>query len=296
VVNGGNCPWGDVNWVHHVHAADPLGGGGTRLLRLKNRIQARQFLAEERAVIPKARLIVTTCEKTRRVILDRIPGVRPEAVRVVYLGVDPDLFHPASPDERAGIRARLGWPPDRPIALFIGGLGGNRKGFDRLFEAWSSLCREPAWDADLMVVGVGSERPVWEARAAEAGLADRIRFLGSRRDLPELVRACDGHVLPSRYEGYSMVTQEALCCGVPAYITADAGIADRFPDALRDELLIPDPEDAADLAARLRAWRGRLGHPWPELEAFGGQLRRHTWDAMAGRMVELIEETPYPAA
>ncbi len=230
------------------------------------------FVAEERAIVPKGRAILTTCEQTRRDVLEHIPGTTPEAIHIVYLGIDPEIFYPASREERAATREQLGWSVERPKVAFIGGLSNRRKGFDTLFEAWRRLCRDPGWDADLVVIGQGSELPAWRRRVRDAGLAERVSFLGFRRDLPQLLRACDAHALPSRYESYSMVTQEALCCGLPAFVTASAGIADRYPPALTP-LLLPDPEDASDLAARLRRWRDRLHQPWPELEAFARQLR-----------------------
>src|SRR5206468_1760063 len=147
--------------------------------RLKDRLAHRQYAAEERRVVPKARVVVTTCERTRRDILDHL-GARPEAVHVVYLGIDPDLFRPATPDERSALRRELGWGDDRPRLAFVGGLGNRRKGFDTLFAAWESLCRSPSWDADLVVVGRGAELPAWEERAAAAGLGTRIHFLGFR--------------------------------------------------------------------------------------------------------------------
>ncbi len=86
------------------------------------------------------------------------------------------------------------------------------------------------------------------------------------------------------------MTQEALACGLPAYVTASAGIADRYPPDLAD-LLIPDPEDVPDLVARLRRWRAELGQPRPALETFAEQLRSHTWDHMAAEIVDRIERT-----
>lgn len=284
VVNGGNCDWGDVNWLHHVHAVDPGRTAGSWPRRLKNHWLRRTFLAEERAIVPRARLVLATCERTKRDGVERL-GVAPERIEVVHLGIDPAIFRPADPSERATIRSRLGWDAQRPTAVFIGALGDRRKGLDTLFAAWSRLCREASWDADLVVVGRGAEAPFWAERAASEGLADRVRLAGFVRDLPDLLRASDGHVLPSRYEGYSMVTQEALCCGVPALITADAGIADRYPSSLSD-WLIPDPEDADDLTDRLRRWREGVGRPRPDLDAFSASLRAHDWERMAAAMVE----------
>lgn len=287
VVNGGNCDWNDVNWLHHVHAVDPGQTAGSWPRRLKNHWLRRTFLAEERTIVPKARLVLATCERTKRDGIHHL-GVDPKRVQIVYLGIDPTIFRPADSSERLAIRSRLGWSPQRPTAVFIGALGDRRKGLDTLFEAWSTLCRDPAWDADLVVVGRGAEAPLWAERAASAGLVDRIRFAGFVRDLADLLRASDGHVLPSRYEGYSMVTQEALACGIPALITSSAGIADRYPAELSD-WLIPDPEDADDLAARLRRWREGVGQPRPDLDAFSERIRAYDWDRMAEAMVERIE-------
>jgi glycosyltransferase involved in cell wall biosynthesis len=288
VVNGGNCLWGDVNWVHHVHAADAPRVVGSLPRTLKNRLTYRIHVREERAAIPRARLIVTTCEPTRRDILERIGGVRPETLHTVYLGVDPAIFRPAEPGERAAIRARLGWAEDRPKVAFVGALGDRRKGFDTLFAAWSLVCREPGWDADLVVVGRGAEVPAWQGRAADAGLANRIEFLGFVRDLPDLYRASDAHCLPSRYEGYSLVTQEALACGLPAFVTRAAGIADRYPESLAD-LLIDDPDDPAALADRLRRWRSAMDTYRALAEPFGQTLREHTWDRMAEQIAALLD-------
>jgi glycosyltransferase involved in cell wall biosynthesis len=289
LVNGGNCLWGDVNWVHHVNVLDvPRTGGVGPLRRIKNRLAHRIHVAEERAAVPMARVVVTTCERTKRDIVAHL-GAAPQVVHVAHLGIDAANFRPAGPEERATIRGRMGWPAERPKVAFVGALGDRRKGFDTLFAAWSELCRDPGWDADLVVVGRGAEAATWEARAAETGLAERIRFLGFVRDLPDLFRACDAHCLPSRYEGYSLVTQEALCCGLPAFVTASAGIADRYPEELR-HLLIPDPEDPCDLAGRLRRWRGRIDADKAAVGPFSQTLRDHTWDRMSEQIAGIIED------
>lgn len=293
LVNGGNCDWDDANWVHHVHAADAPNPGGRPHRRLLRRLNYRAYRAEERRIIPRARVVVATCRRTADDSV-RLLGVDPSRVRVAYLGVDAAIFRPAEPGEREAIRARLGWPADRVKVAFVGALGDRRKGFDTLFAAWSELCRDPSWDADLVVVGRGADVPIWQGRAEAAGLADRVAFLGFVRDLPDLYRACDAHCLPSRYEGYSLVTQEALCCGIPALVTASAGIAERYPAGLRD-LLIPDPEDAADLAARLRRWRSSPDAMRPAVAPLSAELRAQTWDRMAAEVAALIEGAGRPS-
>ena len=288
MVNGGNCDWDDVNWMHHVHASDSPLSGGSALRRLKRKLDYRRHVAEERRIVPKARLVLTTCEMTRRDIIAKL-GVDPGRVRAVHLGVDAATFHPGGPDARAEARAALGWPIGRPKVAFVGALGDRRKGFDVLYSACPDLCRYPRTDPDHALVGRGPELAPWKARAESAGLADRIAFLGFVEDLPAFYRACDAHCLPSRYEGYSLVTQEALASGIPAFVTTASGIAERYPESLRD-LLIPDPEDVPDLARRLRDWRGRMDAYRSAIAPLSEAVRANTWDVMSSRMADLMDE------
>ncbi len=288
VVNGGNCFFGDVNWVHHVHASDPHDPRGGPLNRVKGRLNYRNMLREERKAVAMARLVVTTCERNRADLVDRL-GVDDRKIRTAYYGIDAEVFRPIAADERPALRRRLGLPEDRPLVAFVGALGDRRKGFDTLFAAWKVLCASPSWDADLVVVGSGAELPSWKARAeADGALARRIHFLGFRRDVPDIFRACDAHCLPSRYEGYSLVTQEALCCGLPAFITQASGIAERYPEGLRG-LVLPDPEDLDDLVARLRSWWGAREAYRASVADFAAALRSCTWDDMAAQVVAHIE-------
>src|SRR5262249_56896294 len=106
-----------------------------------------------------------------------------------------------------------------------------------------------AWDAVWLVGGTGSELPAWRRRVADEGLADRVRFLGFRRDVPDMLRAVDALVAPTRYEAYGLGVHEALCCGLPAFVTATAGVAQRFPPELAD-LLLPQPRGVVGRAGR----------------------------------------------
>jgi len=289
VVNGGNCRWGDVNWLHHLNVLDHPNASGGIGRRVHRKLGYWLYSREDRAALEMARVIVTTCERNKQDLVNWL-GIDPARVKVVYYGTDPEVFRPAVPGEREALRDRFGWPQDRLMLSFVGALGDRRKGFDTLFGAWSRLCQDPNWEADLVVAGTGAELPAWQERAKAAGLASRIHFLGFRRDIPDIFRACDAHVLPSRYEGYSLVTQEALCCGQPAFITRTAGIAERFPDELQT-LLIPDPDDADDLADRLRAWQSEAGRMAPAVKGFSEQLRASTWDQMAQSFMAIVEGT-----
>jgi glycosyltransferase involved in cell wall biosynthesis len=287
LVNGGNCRWGDANWVHYVHAAYTPYVAGSPLSQLKTRIAHRHAVAAERDCLARARVIFCNSQRTRWDVIHRL-GVPEARVHAVYYGADPERFACITPAETKQARAMLGWDKNRPVVAFVGALADRRKGFDTLFAAWQMVCRDPQWDCELAVIGMGTELPTWKRRAGEAGLAGRVKFLGFRQDVPALLAACDALVHPARYEAYGLSVQEALCRGLPALVSAAAGVAERYPAELRG-LLIPDPDDAADLACRLQTWRRDRERIRAQVARLSDSLRSHTWDQMAAQIVHLTE-------
>jgi glycosyltransferase involved in cell wall biosynthesis len=285
IVNGGNCQWGDVNWVHYVHAAhrpETAGVAGRAWAALRHRV----FLSEERSALRRARVVIANSQRTKRDLVERL-GIPAERIHVVYYGIDATRFAPVSAAVRRDRREALGWPTDRPVAAFIGALGDRRKGFDTLFAAWLRLCADSTWDADLAVIGAGAELERWRALAAASPAAGRFRFLGFRQDVPDILPAADVLVAPTRYEAYGQGVAEALCCGLPAIVSADAGVAERYPEGFGD-LLLSDPADADALTARLRSWRSRRDEWSARCVPVSERLRRHDWAAMTRTVAEAI--------
>jgi glycosyltransferase involved in cell wall biosynthesis len=287
--NGGNTRWIAPTWVHYLHAAySPHVAAGSRA-RLTSAAGRRRDLSREAETIARAPAIICNSERTAADVRTAyaVAGAR---VHVVYYGVDPGQFSDVSADARRNARQVLGMAADSPAAVFIGALGDRRKGFDVLFDAWRRLCADPAWDVNLMVVGVGAEAGAWESRAAAAGLGGRLTFLRFRPDVPVILAAADVMVHPARYEAYGLGVHEALCRGLPAIVTANAGVAERLPEDLRP-LTLPDPISPDDLIARLRSWRGDMTAWRDRAKAAGQILRRRTWDHMAADIAGIVERT-----
>jgi glycosyltransferase involved in cell wall biosynthesis len=278
VVNGMNCPWPDVNWVHYLHTAYAPAAYGSLLQRWKMRYTHRWDCAAERRLFPQTRRLVCNSRQTARELVEKL-GVSPERVSVVYLGCDPQEFPLVTVGEREAVLRQFGWS-ERPRAAFIGQLSDQCKGFDVLYAAWRRLHQQGGWDAELLVIGEGSQRRLWEQRAGAEGLAGSIRFLGRRRDVPQLLAACDILVAPSRYDAYNLAAHEALCRGLPALVSIRAGISERYPPELHD-LILADPEDEADLADRLRSWLPRREEYAACVRSFSATLRSYTWADMA---------------
>ena len=250
-----------------------------------------RFLAgrAERRALRIARVAVCNSRRTAHDVVERL-RVDPDRVKVVYLGSDPDQFPPVTPAERAKARSRLGWA-DRPWAVFVGALGDTRKGFDTLYAAWRDLCRDPGWDANLAAVGAGAGLPALRERAVADGLASRVYFLGFRTDVPCILAAADLMVHPARYEPYGMGVHEALCRGLPAIVSAAAGVSERYPPDLTD-LILADPESPTELAARLRYWRANAESLATRVRPLADELRSHTWTDMAREIVAAVEGMP----
>jgi glycosyltransferase involved in cell wall biosynthesis len=287
IVNGGNCPYPDINWVHYVHAAYRSDNRTSIVAKVKKQLDRQIALRDERVALQAAKMVIANSNLTKHHLIDLL-NISPHKIHTIYYGIDGQVFYPATIAEREKLRLEYGWKLDRPIVVFIGALGDRRKGFDTLFSAWQKLCQDPDWNACLVTIGIGDELPLWEQRTAAAGLTDRIHFMGFRRDVPSILRAADCLVAPTRYEAYGLGVHEALCCGLPAITSATAGVAERYTIAIQD-LLLPDPNDGEDLGKRLYQWQKYYDYYRQHAIALSEELRRYTWDDMARDILHAIE-------
>ncbi|MDA8369347.1 MAG: glycosyltransferase family 4 protein [Nocardiopsaceae bacterium] len=192
-------------------------------------------------------------------VLQRIVARRADAV----LGVSGDLVRrmracgarrvelavvtapPMAPAKRTReeVRSELGVAGERPVLLVVARLA-EQKGLDVLLEAAPAIT--PAGPAPLIAVaGDGPLKKELSTRIDAEGLP--VRLLGHRADIPDLLAAADMFVLPSRWEGPSLVIMEALRAGLPVVATRVGGIPDLYAGVA---LLVP-PGDAAALAGEV---------------------------------------------
>jgi glycosyltransferase involved in cell wall biosynthesis len=295
VVNGGNCVWPGINWAHYVHRAWSGPKRGPFAYRMKDAVAASRARRTEKVAFERARLIISNSKRTTDELVKYF-RVDADRVHTVYLGSDP-AWGPISPEERGASRRLLHVAESRSLAVFVGGLGyDDRKGFDVLFRAWEALCSRPDWDVDLIVAGTGPAAPEWQARVKQSGLEDRIRLLGFTDQVKSVLAAADLLISPVRYESYGLNVQEAICRGVPAMVSASAGVAEQY-DAAFAPLLLPDPEDAGDLVERLLAWRSNQEQWRARFQPFGDRLRSRSWRDTAADFVSIVEnERPAKAA
>jgi glycosyltransferase involved in cell wall biosynthesis len=132
--------------------------------------------------------------------------------RTLYCGVDLAPF--SAPIETDNIRAELGIPAD---AFVVGHVGRfeSQKNHQFLIEIAAEIAKlEP--NMRLVLVGIGSLRTAIEEKVTEMGLSEKVIFLGTRPDVPRLMRGLmDVFLFPSRYEGLGLVLVEAQAAGLP---------------------------------------------------------------------------------
>jgi glycosyltransferase involved in cell wall biosynthesis len=183
-------------------------------------------------------------------------------------GVDPARFHPApNADERRNLRAALGARGDRLVILSVGRLVAE-KGFPELIEAMRRV------EADLWVVGerlpsdhADSVDAAFDATKTDPALARRVRFLGYRADVADLMRAADIYTLPSHREGMPRSVLEAMMTGLPVVGTNIRGTREEVVEG-ETGALVPVGDTAA-LAAALN----RLVADAPLRAAWGAKGR-----------------------
>jgi glycosyltransferase involved in cell wall biosynthesis len=144
------------------------------------------------------------------------------------------------------------------------------------------------------MVGDGRLRGDLERQASALGLMSSVSFLGTRQDVPEILRALDIYAMPSLWEGLSIAMLEAMAAGLPVVISDVSGVAQALGDN-QYGLRVPPADDAA-LARAIRslarepARRRALGASARErvkaefsIEAMMSQLGSVYDGALAGR-------------
>lgn len=156
--------------------------------------------------------------------------------------------------------------------LFVGQLI-QRKGVDVLLDACRPLLAEYA-NFHLTLIGDGDQRAALEAQAAAAGFQGRITFAGAMTadDVQAHMAAADLLALPSRWDGWGMVVNEALMVSVPAAVSTQCGASDLICHGVNGYIF--GNEDVQGLAACLRHFL----HQQPEERRAMRRAARRTGD------------------
>ena len=173
-----------------------------------------------------------------------VGGLNTARLIVIPNGIDPRPFD----DAPRLSRTEIGVAENAHLALYVGRLD-VQKGLPDLLDAAERLVNErPHWH--LVLAGDGPTRSWLMAEIANRrGLRGRVHWLGSRDDIPALLKSADVLVLPSLWEGMPNVVLEAMAASRPVIGTAVEGTQDLIVPG-KTGWLIP-PSDVGSLTRAL---------------------------------------------
>ncbi len=172
-------------------------------------------------------------------------GCPAKKVRVIPNGVDVERFRPRPPS--AALRAELHLEADSPVVGIVAALRPEKNHLLFLDMAARVLGQLPK--TRFLVVGDGPERPRLETEARRLGIADAVRFVGTRGDVEELLPLLQVVVLTSHMEANPICLLEAMAAERPVVATRVGSVPETVLDGHNGFLVAPG--DADGMAARV---------------------------------------------
>jgi glycosyltransferase involved in cell wall biosynthesis len=250
--------------VAHVHITEFDKSGG--------RHADPRIYEIERAGMQQADVVVAVSRRVAALCSERY-GVDPARIRVVYNGVDADT----RPEPLQSLPG--------PLVLFLGRVT-LQKGPDWFVEAARRVLEaEP--DATFVLAGTGDMLPRVIERAAELGIAGRVRFPGfvDRERASRLFALADVFVMPSVSEPFGIVPLEAMERGVPVIVSRQSGSSELLRNALKVDFW--DVEGLASKIISVLRYRALAA----ELEEAGrAEARQLDWGWVAERTEAVYRE------
>ena len=171
-------------------------------------------------------------------------GIPPDRITLTPYAVDNDWWKARSAEvDRSLVRAQWKVAADQPVILFCAKLQPWKRPHD-LLRAFA-LANLP--QAVLVYAGDGSLRGDLERETSRLRIQERVKFLGfvNQSQLPSIYTAADVLVLPSEYEPFAVVVNEAMCCGCPVIASDQVGAARDLVLPVRSEFVYPAGNAAA---------------------------------------------------
>jgi glycosyltransferase involved in cell wall biosynthesis len=285
--------------VLNPHGLEEFGATGGGLPRAK-RLGYAPLRRAVRACARAADCVIATDRSLEPVIVRHLE-VPPDRVRTVPNGIDlQEASALAGPPEGAILRRRHGIAPHELVLLSVGRLEAN-KGFDLVPPALA-LAREQATSLAAIgwrwvLVGSGPHQRSIEAAVESHGLGTHVVLTGrvDDRELHAWYEAASLFLHPTRYEGSSLVTLEAMSHRKPVIATRAGGLPDKVRPDVNGWLV--DPDDVAGLAAAIADAAGqtrRLGRMGAKSREIVEQ--EFGWTAVVAKQLavyaELLGERP----
>lgn len=172
--------------------------------------------------------------------VERALGIPPARIKTIMNGIDLAAFPILT--KKPGFFKDIAIPPDALVVAMAARMAIQKDYFTYLKAAKRVL--ERAENTYFLLIGDGPLRPQIEKEAEALGIMNRVRFLGKRSDVWELLNQIDLFVLSTHFEGCSNVIMEAMAAEKPVIATLAGGNAELVTDSVTG-YLIPIGDDAA---------------------------------------------------
>jgi glycosyltransferase involved in cell wall biosynthesis len=250
-------------------------------------LMTRVFIGLERVLARLSDAIVAISPAIERELRDGFRIGHAGQYRVVPLGFDLSPFAAIDDAARGRARQQLQLAAGAEVVSTVGRLTAIKQ--HRLFLDAVSIAARSRPHLVALVAGDGELRAGLEGYAAELGIADRVRFLGWRRDLDTIYAATDVFLLTSRNEGTPVALIEAMAAGVPGVSTDVGGVKDVIVSTEVGERVADG--DAAGLgAAIVRYVSDRDRARTAGQRARAAVLERYSLDRLVGDVTRLYRD------
>jgi glycosyltransferase involved in cell wall biosynthesis len=282
--------------IVHTHFAIPTGPAGCALskwLRLPHilSVYGGDIYDPSKPSSPHANPLL---RRIVRFVLDNVDLIVPESSDIARRMAD--IYQPSTgteivplgfvhPDFEKSSRRELGLRDETIYAIAVGRLIA-RKGFPDLLRAFR-IAELPG--LELLIIGDGPEGPALKKQAVHLGITETVHFLG-HQDEPrkfQFLSAADFFVLASLHEGFGIVYQEAMHCGLPVVTTNVGGQVDFLKHG--ENALLSPPQKPEALADNLRMLAGDVALRERLSGANRSAVQTHLVENVARRYLELYE-------
>lgn len=243
----------------YSEAPSPFGRTG---LGRQLRLGARESLRAALRPLLRSRVSGAFAAGAAAAVHLRAAGVRPHTILPFGYFRNPPTDGPKADD-----------PPAAGAELLYVGQLIPRKGIDLLLRAVAAVAPDHP-ELSLTLVGEGPARPALEALTADLGIGDRVSWAGilPPRAIHERMARAAAVVLPSRWDGWGLVVNEALQSGVPVIVSSAAGAAELVAHGRNG--FVHEAGDLAALTEVIGNFASSRG-AWPSYRAAAAEAGRH---------------------
>ena len=185
--------------ILHSHSTENRGTGFTYFMHRKNMRPAAKYATTYLA-----------CSKEAAVWMF---GKHASEAKVLINGIDVKKYvYSTKREEEMRAKLEIG---NRPVVGHVGRFS-KEKNHDFIFQIFAEILKKEP-EALLLLCGGGDLLPEYKKKAEDLGLGDKVRFLGVRKDVPDVLQVMNVFLFPSLFEGYPISLIEAQAAGVPVF-------------------------------------------------------------------------------